>query len=1023
VLTCASCGRENPDDARFCAGCAAPLAPAEPAREVRKTVTVLFSDVQGSTAMGERLDPESLRRAMGRYFEAMRTVLERHGGTVEKFIGDAVMAVFGIPQLHEDDALRAVRAAAEMQEERERLNEELERDYGVRIESRTGVNTGEVVAGEGETLATGDAVNVAARLEQAAPVGEVLLGEQTYRLVRDAIEVDPVEPLELKGKAERVPAYRLLEVRPHGEGFLRRFDVPMVGRALELEQLRSAYEDARSARAARLVTVVGEPGIGKSRLAEEFVSAVRGEATALAGRCLPYGEGITYWPLVEIVRSAGASLEELTAGAPEADLIRERIAEAVGSGPATASSDEIAWGTRRLFEWIARERPLVVVIDDLQWAEPTFVELLEHVTYLSAAPVLLLGLARPELLETRPGLPGHRLRLAPLSENEAETLIEEFAGTLDEETRTRIASAAEGNPLFVEQMLAMLQENGHGPITVPPTIQALLAARLDRLEPEPRTTIERASVIGQEFWTTALGELSPAGSSIGGAVLELVRQELVRPQQSTLPGEDAFAFVHLLLRDAAYAGVSKDLRADLHERLAGWFERFDAARSTQHEEIVGYHFEQAFRYRTELAPGDRRTEALARAAGERLAAAGRRAYLRGDTPAAVSLLRRAITLLPEEDELRNELLPELAAALFESGELEEAGEALREAVQSGRDEIAAVARLQQLTLQMFSGDSFEPAETRREARAAIEVFERTSDHRGLARAWLLLGELANMVDDRVEMGEAAERAVEHARLSGDHRTEAEAVRLFGGALVYGLTPVPEGIAALEEILSRGVTNQMVEAAVLAPLAALKAMRGDFGDARRLAERARLIYRELGLSYQLARLGFMTGIVESLAGDLEAAERELLAGVQALRDMGEKARMSGMAFQRAQILLELGRLEEVEEMLQLMETTDPEYWSDDPAVKNLRGVLLARQGKPEGEALAVEGAKETPRKGMRAATLENVADVVLRAGRPDEAETLLREALELREQKGDLASAERIRVRLEQLAAEPLAERE
>ena len=980
-------------------------------------MTVLFSDVQSSTALGERLDPESLRRAVGRYFAATREVLERHGGTVEKFIGDAVMAVFGIPQLHEDDALRAVRAAAELQAERERLNAELERNYGVRIESRSGINTGEVVAGEGETLATGDAVNVAARLEQAAPVGGVLLGEQTYRLVRDAIEVEPVEPLELKGKKERVSAYRLLEVRPFAEGFRRRFDVAMVGRSLELDQLRTAFEEATSTGSCRLVTVIGEPGIGKSRLAEEFVSGVRGRATTLTGRCLPYGEGITYWPLVEILRSAGRSAHDLVAGAPEANLIGERVAGAVGTAEAAASSDEIAWATRRLFEWLARERPLVVVVDDLQWAESTFVELLEHLTYLSAAPVLLLALARPELLESRPGLPGLRVRLTPLSEDEAETLIEEFTVSADEATRSRIATAAAGNPLFVEQMAAMLKEDGPGATEVPPTIQALLAARLDRLEAGPRTAIERASVIGQEFWTSALGELSPSGAAVGGALLELVRQELVRAQQSTLPGEDAFAFVHLLVRDAAYAGVSKELRADLHERLAGWFERFDEARSTQHEEIVGYHFEQAYRYRTELAPGDERAGALGRSAGKRLGAAGRRAYLRGDTPAAVNLLRRASALLPVADELRNEVLPELAAALFESGELDEAAAALEEAIRGGDERVAAVARLQQLTLWMFSGEQFDPDELRRQARAAIEVFERNSDHHGLARAWLLLGELANMIDERIEMGEAAAQAAEHAHSVGDHRTEAEALRLFGGALVYGPTPAPEGIAALEAILSRGVINQMVEAAVIAPLAALKAMCGDFEAGRELAERARTIYRELGLRYQLARLGFMTGIIESLAGDPETAEQELLTGMEALRAMGEKARMSGMAFQRAQILLDLDRLDEAEEMLDLMETVDPDWWTDDPSAKNLRGVLMARQGHPEGVTLAAEAAKNTPRKGLRARAVENAGVAALRAGRREQAEALLREALLLHEEKGNVVSAARVRGLLEELGAQ------
>src|SRR5215207_7537083 len=295
---CPACGRENPDDSRFCAACGAPLVEAPAPREVRKTVTVVFCDVTGSTALGEQLDPESLRRVMSRYFEEMQAVVDRHEGTVEKFIGDAVMAVFGVPMLHEDDALRAVRAAAEMRERLEALNDELEHDWGIRIQVRTGVNTGEVVAGDagggGQRFATGDAVNVAKRFEEAAPAGEILLGEPTYRLVRDAVEAEPVDALELKGKKERVPAYRLLAVGSGAEGRARRLDSPMIGRERERALLRQAYERARDDRACQLFTVLGAAGVGKSRLVAEFLSELGPEATVARGRCLSYGEGITF---------------------------------------------------------------------------------------------------------------------------------------------------------------------------------------------------------------------------------------------------------------------------------------------------------------------------------------------------------------------------------------------------------------------------------------------------------------------------------------------------------------------------------------------------------------------------------------------------------------------------------------------------------------------------------------------------------------------------------------------------------
>ena len=311
MLTCANCGRESPEDFAFCPACAAPLAPSAP-QELRKTVTVVFCDVTGSTAMGERLDPESLRRVMSRYFAEMRAALERHGGTVEKFIGDAVMAVFGVPAIHEDDALRAVRAAAEMREALRVLNKELERDHGVSLVVRIGVNTGEVVAGDrSDSLVTGDAVNVAARLEQAAEPGTVLIGEETFRLVRDAVAVEPIPPFEVKGKSEPLVAFRVVEVTAGVAGLARRLDSPMVGREREFARLRQTFEAAIADRSCQLFTILGTPGVGKSRLVGEFLGSL-GAATVLRGRCLPYGEGITFFPVGEVVKEA-AGLEDFDA--------------------------------------------------------------------------------------------------------------------------------------------------------------------------------------------------------------------------------------------------------------------------------------------------------------------------------------------------------------------------------------------------------------------------------------------------------------------------------------------------------------------------------------------------------------------------------------------------------------------------------------------------------------------------------------------------------------------------------------
>ena len=403
---CPGCGRENADDARFCPSCGTALGGSEQRTEARRIVTVVFTDVTGSTALGESLDPEPLRRVLTRYFDSMQDVIERHGGVVEKFIGDAVMAVFGIPQLHEDDALRAVKAASAMRERLVTLNMELASDHGVRIETRTGVNTGEVVAGDptsGQRLITGDAVNLAARLEQAAAPGEIVIGATTHRLVRDGVLVEALEPLDLKGKSAKVQAFRLLEVLPDAAAITRRGDSPFVGRASELMILRDQFADCVAERSCRLVTVLGAPGIGKSRLIGEFIEG-RGDAGYVVGHCLAYGDGITYWPLVEIVKQiAGGDARSVAALVPEdGALVAEGIAAAVGQSEGATSPEETFWAVRKLLEALARDRPLIVVLEDFDWAEPTFLDLVEYVLGFASAPILVLAVARPDLLERRP---------------------------------------------------------------------------------------------------------------------------------------------------------------------------------------------------------------------------------------------------------------------------------------------------------------------------------------------------------------------------------------------------------------------------------------------------------------------------------------------------------------------------------------------------------------------------------------------------------------------------------------------
>src|SRR5262245_19354799 len=446
---------------------------------------------------------------MRRYFEVARRVIEAHGGTVEKFIGDAVMAVFGIPVLHEDDALRAVRAAAGLRESIAALNRELEADFGATVSVRTGVNTGQVVTGTDERLATGDAVNLAARLEQVAAPSEIIMGPQTWRLVRDAVTAEPLEPLRLKGKSLPVAAYRLLQLRSDMDSKASLAGAPLVGRHRQLRVLGDAYANVVGERSCGLFTVLGTAGVGKSRLTAEFLRGL--EARGLAGTCLSYGQGITYWPVVSMVKQL-LDTEHGSTGAAELMARDAKVAAAakvlLGEQAAVTSPSEIAWAVRKLFESCADRAPLVVVFDDLHWAEPALFDLVEHIADFSrGAPILILCLARPELLDRRPGWGGGKLNattllLEPLKPAETAALIGELvpAGSyLDPQLRERVQTSSAGNPLFVEEMLALLAESGSRDLVVPPTIQALLAARLDQLRPEERTVLECGSVEGQSF--------------------------------------------------------------------------------------------------------------------------------------------------------------------------------------------------------------------------------------------------------------------------------------------------------------------------------------------------------------------------------------------------------------------------------------------------------------------------------------------------------------------------------------------
>jgi class 3 adenylate cyclase/predicted ATPase len=974
--------------------------------EARKTVTIVFSDVAGSTSLGDRLDPEALRRVMERYFAEMRSVLERHGGTVEKFIGDAVMAAFGIPATHEDDALRAVRAAAEMGDRLADLNEELERERGISLQVRTGVNTGEVVTGDpsgGQFYATGDAVNVAKRLEQAAQPSEVLLGEQTYRLVQDAVRVELVGPLTLKGKAGAVAPYRLLEVVEGAPAVARRFDTPFVGRQEELARLLGCFDRSVAEKTPLLVTVLGAAGLGKTRLAAELIAAIGERATVLEGRCLSYGEGITFWPLEQILRG----LRERPAGAPEPERAR--------------GTEETFWAYRKLFEALAKERPLVLVLEDIHWAEPTLLDLIEHIVeWTREAPMLIVCLARPDLLDERPGWAGELIELEPLSSEEAERLVAMLAAGDDPAIRVRVAETAEGNPLFLEQLLALAQEDGPE-LAMPHTIQALLSARLDRLAPGERSLLEAAAVVGKEFWRSALLHLSAPGAEVSALLQRLVRRRLIQPERSSLPDEDAFAFGHILIRDATYGGIPKEIRAELHEGFAGWLDESESP----YVEIIGYHLEQAYRYRAELHPIDQALRALGDRASDLLAQAGQHALLRADNAAAVNLLDRARSLQSDHPR-RLRLSVSLAEALQSTGKLEQArsllNDVIEEAGERGDQRNEWLARLSYADVSSrLVPNEWMTDRMKETAEGALRVFEELSDDRGLARAWERSARVSWMQNHYDEAARQYARALAHARRTGDEREELIALNALLQAMYLGSVNVSEVRPQVERFLARVGESSVTGFNALLMLAALCAMEGAAEESRRLFQRAKSIGEELRLDWGPMNTAMFSEEVGLLLGDAEFAERELRAGYEFLEAIGERGFRSTMATHLAEALYRLDRKADAEHFADLsLELTSTYDIATQARGRAVKAKLLAAKGEYEAAyhlaREAVGLSDDTDDLFQRGQVLMALAEVLRLGGRDADAIPVLRQAVEVSERKGNVVTAHEARAILAGLHA-------
>ena len=1042
---CQECGRANPPDALYCGGCGGVLPTNEDLTGRRMTVTVLFCDASDLATLGAESDPERLRELRSHFFDVVRAVLARYGGTLEKYVGDAVMAVFGVPVPHEDDALRAVRSAAEV---RAALAAE---PLTAELQPSIGINTGEVLVGgaDGGSLVSGDAVNVAARLQQLAGPGEILVGDDCWRVVRSTARFEAIDAVALRGRTSASAAHRLVELLPDAELVPRDLGSPLVGRDVELLLLEHAFNRCVAVRTAHLFTVLGPAGVGKSRLVAELTRAQAERATVLCGRCLPYGQGITFWPLAEVVREAAGLESAADAGevaARLAQLLRDdvhqplvvsRLLELLGLSTGIAAPEELAWAMRKLLESVAGDRPVIVVLDDVHWAEPSLLDLVLHVAdWAQDAPILLACLARPELLDLRPSWGGGMantttIQLHPLSDAECEQLTEHLLGDgrLEGGLRDQLFALAEGNPLFLEQTLSMLREDGAleragdtwihrgGELAVPPSIHAILAARLGGLEAPERAVVEAAAVVGGSFDHDAVASLvSPRTAEQLPAILEaLVRRDLLLPERTVSATGAGYRFRHLLIRDAAYRSLPKAARGDLHERFAGWLEESQVGREL--EEVVGYHLEQAYTHRRELLLTADSSAELAWQAADRLASAGRRALERDDFPAAINLLGRAAALVEGDDGTRARLLPALGSSLSAVGDIERATVVLAEALTLAEvlDDAALVAHvtLLRVLLQIEADPEGAADRGRIEARRLIPRFEEHGDDLSLARCWRLLGNSYHMRCQAAAAEDAFTRALRHARQAGDRGEQSEACAGLLMMARRGPRPVDAALQRVTEMRTQVDWRQTTEIAAHTTVSALLAMRGDFDQAREQSRTAESIFRDLGLS---GWSGQNLAYVELLAGRPHEAYDALHEGYAVLERLQKRGFLASQAAFLAQVCHDIDRDDEAEHFAGIsrehaaMDDVDAQVgWRSALAkVEAGRGELGIAEDLARA---AVRLAHTTDYPNLRGDAEADLATVLRLAGRPAEAAAALERALDHYLLKGNLVRASRARERL------------
>ena len=961
----------------------------------RKLATVLFVDLVDSTALVTGADPEVVRRRVQTFFDRVSHCVTMHGGIVEKFAGDAVMAAFGIPQAHEDDAERAVRAGLAILD----AVEELE------LQARVGVESGEVVADDAEaTFATGEAVTLAARLEQAAEPGQLVLGPAAHRLTLGRVEVEDLGPIELKGLDKPLWAWRAVGTSGSGGARPRTLEAPLVGRDAELELLSNTYDRALRDRRAHLFTIYGEPGVGKSRLAREFVEGLEG-ATVLPGRSLPYGEGVTYWPLAEMVKCAAGiadddpldvAIEKLRAFCEDeavADLLglASGVLEAVQS---ESSAQEIAWAAREWAQRVALEQPLVLVFEDIHWAEEPLLELIEHLaTWVREAPLLLVCLARPELLDLRPDWGGGRVRatsieLEALRRDESEQLVDALLedGELTEEARQELLDKTEGNPLYVEETMRMLAEEGIQSVDrIPDTLQALIAARIDRLPAATKAILQRAAVIGRIFWVDAVQRLSPELDSVEEPIDDLLLRDFVLPEpRSSIRAENAYRFKHVLIREVAYSGLSKSARAEHHKAFAEWLKE---RAGDELLEIRAFHLDRATALLAEL-DGSAPVE-LQHEAAEALTEAGLRAFAREANRTARQHFVRAVELEPT---LRRRYLAARAADRLSDlpAVAREMEEVLAAAIGEGDRWTQGRALVTLAEAVLLRGADVQAAEQMIDE--ALEVFE-PGDLEGRYRALRARASIAWARGDLAKEEQMMLEGLELARQAGRKDFESEASDELASVYLARLE-LDRAAPLVEQAILLAEQSGSAEARgrALRFAGQLHLQRGELEDAAAALEGAREHLSEAGAAWALGRTLNFAAWVARYQGDLTRSERIFRESIRLLATLEDRATLCESQRSLAELLLAEGRVDEAERFaLAARETVGPHDLTSLATTAASLGLVRAAQGRDEEAEELLREAYDTisatlHRSGQRD-TLEALAQFLRERGRDDEAAEL------------------------------------